>query len=123
MPEFVYTRHADGVHEFVLEASGKEVVDDFYDQIEVILEHHPPDEPLLLYVDASKAGYMPFEKAAGRQDRIRERYHKPIYGKLAVLHENELLNHMIETWIEALEMRLEYAIFNDPNDATNWLLE
>jgi hypothetical protein len=123
MPEFVYTHHDDGVHEFVLEASGKEVVDDFYDQIEMILDQHPASKPLLLYVDSSKSGYMPFEKAVERQERIRELYPTPKFGKLAVIHENELLNHMIETWIEALELRFEYRIFNDPDEAVNWLLE
>lgn len=122
MPDFVYTHHDDGMHEFVLEASGKELVDDFYDQVEVILDQHPSDKPLLLYVDTSKSGYMPFEKAVERQERIRELYPKSFYGKLAVIHENELLNHMIEMWIEALEMRFEYGVFNDPDVAINWLL-
>ena len=125
------TEHDNGVHEIIFHAATRQVVDEYFTQVEAILKKQiAGQEPLAhILLDLSESGVPPFSYLT-RQGRkmLHEHHHErdAIHLRMAFLAKDstKTVLSLAESFVKMLPIDATFKIFDwtKRHDAEEWLV-
>ena len=123
--------HDNGVHEIILHEATRQVVDDYFTQVEAILKKQIAGQELLAHIllDLSESGAPPFSYLTQQGRKMLYEHHHErdaIHLRMAFLAKDstKTVLSLAEAFVKLLPIDVTFKIFDwtKRHDAEEWLL-
>ena len=126
--ELQYVRHASGIHEFTFLKASRNSIDELYEVMRGLLQHHPKPDSVLLLVDVTNGIYPPLRYLFSATTDFNATHDDAPPGYTAVISNPNAVVMLADTFMKTLSQfivgynNLRFFKPDEREQAIQWLL-